>query len=161
MIAPLDFEPSVLQQHKALTCDSIAMLLARACLADCRFASARGHRKVVRHHPNGDSFSTIGATCSSRFHETIKDTLDFSAARRQVIDATKDDSQKEMLTKDSSFQKFEQGHGKCDSTVQELENVGIRLNRKPPDVTVRPTKGGGLYSNLFSCSGFALSAAQV
>lgn len=29
------------------------------------------------------------------------------------------------------------------STLQELENVGIRLNKKPPDVTVRPTKGGG------------------
>lgn len=42
-----------------------------------------------------------------------------------VLDPTKDDAQKEMLTK-------------------ELENVGIRLNRKPPDVTVRQTKGGGL-----------------
>ena len=31
---------------------------------------------------------------------------------------------------------------------QELENVGIRLNRKPPDVTVRQTKGGGAEDTL-------------
>ena len=33
--------------------------------------------------------------------------------------------------------------------MQELENVGIRLNRKPPDVSVRPTKGGGALTNHF------------
>lgn len=45
-----------------------------------------------------------------------------------VIDATKDDAQKEMLTK-------------------ELDNVGIRLNKKPPNVSVKETKGGGVKFN--------------
>jgi len=45
-----------------------------------------------------------------------------------VMDPTKDDSQKDLLTK-------------------ELENIGIRLNKKPPDVTVTKTNGGGLKYN--------------
>jgi len=45
-----------------------------------------------------------------------------------VIDPTKDDAQKDMLTK-------------------ELENIGIRLNRRPPDVSVTKTTGGGLKFN--------------
>merc|ERR1719263_1505850 len=38
-----------------------------------------------------------------------------------VLDATKEDTQKALLTK-------------------ELENIGIRLNRRPPDVTMTKTK---------------------
>jgi len=45
-----------------------------------------------------------------------------------VLDATKEDTQKAMLTK-------------------ELENIGIRLNKEPPAVTVKQTKGGGLKFN--------------
>jgi len=45
-----------------------------------------------------------------------------------VVDATKEDAQIPLLTK-------------------ELENVGIRLNRHPPDVSCAKTKGGGLKFN--------------
>lgn len=45
-----------------------------------------------------------------------------------VLDATKDDAQKLMLTK-------------------ELEDVGIRLNRKPPQISVTRTKTGGFKFN--------------
>jgi len=45
-----------------------------------------------------------------------------------IIDATKEDAQKEMLTK-------------------ELYNIGVRLNRIPPDVSFTQTKGGGLKFN--------------
>jgi len=45
-----------------------------------------------------------------------------------VLDPTKEDTQKEMLT-------------------TELENIGIRLNRRPPDVSFTKTKGGGLRFN--------------
>lgn len=45
-----------------------------------------------------------------------------------VLDPTKEDTQKELLTK-------------------ELENIGIRLNRRPPDVSFTKTKGGGLKFN--------------
>jgi len=45
-----------------------------------------------------------------------------------VLDPTKDDAQKEMLTR-------------------ELNNIGIRLNKRPPDVTYNKTKGGGLKFN--------------
>merc|ERR1719356_1682000 len=45
-----------------------------------------------------------------------------------VLDPTKEDTQKDLLTK-------------------ELEAIGIRLNRRPPDVTVTKTKGGGLKFN--------------
>uniref|UniRef100_A0A0G4H1I1 OBG-type G domain-containing protein n=1 Tax=Chromera velia CCMP2878 TaxID=1169474 RepID=A0A0G4H1I1_9ALVE len=45
-----------------------------------------------------------------------------------VLDATKDDSQKEKLE-------------------AELEAVGIRLNRRPPDIYFKPKKGGGLNFN--------------
>jgi len=45
-----------------------------------------------------------------------------------VLDPTKDDAQKPLLTK-------------------ELENIGIRLNKVPPDVGFTKTKGGGLRFN--------------
>lgn len=45
-----------------------------------------------------------------------------------VLDATKDDAQKQMLTK-------------------ELEDVGIRLNRQPPKISITRTKTGGLKFN--------------
>lgn len=45
-----------------------------------------------------------------------------------VLDPTKDDAQRDMLTK-------------------ELETVGIRINRRPPDVSFTRTKGGGLKFN--------------
>lgn len=45
-----------------------------------------------------------------------------------VLDPTKEDTQKQMLT-------------------QELENIGIRLNRRPPDVSFTKTNGGGLKFN--------------
>lgn len=45
-----------------------------------------------------------------------------------VLDPTKDDNQKTLLT-------------------QELEAIGIRLNRAPPDVGFNRTKGGGLKFN--------------
>uniref|UniRef100_A0A7S2VLN5 OBG-type G domain-containing protein n=1 Tax=Zooxanthella nutricula TaxID=1333877 RepID=A0A7S2VLN5_9DINO len=45
-----------------------------------------------------------------------------------VLDPTKEDTQKDLLTK-------------------ELEAIGIRLNRRPPDVTVTKCKGGGLKFN--------------
>merc|ERR1712039_1157684 len=44
------------------------------------------------------------------------------------LDPTKDDSQKDLLTK-------------------ELEDIGIRLNKRPPDVSFHRTKGGGLKFN--------------
>lgn len=45
-----------------------------------------------------------------------------------VLDAAKGEEQKKKLTK-------------------ELELVGIRLNRSPPDINFVPTKGGGLRFN--------------
>mmetsp|Transcript_2779 Transcript_2779/g.8903 ORF Transcript_2779/g.8903 Transcript_2779/m.8903 type:complete len:408 (+) Transcript_2779:111-1334(+) len=45
-----------------------------------------------------------------------------------VLDPTKDDAQKDMLTK-------------------ELDNIGIRLNKRPPDVSLTKTKVGGLKFN--------------
>mmetsp|Transcript_15139 Transcript_15139/g.32651 ORF Transcript_15139/g.32651 Transcript_15139/m.32651 type:complete len:414 (-) Transcript_15139:87-1328(-) len=45
-----------------------------------------------------------------------------------VLDATKDDSQKQLLTK-------------------ELEDVGIRLNKRPPKISVTRTKTGGFKFN--------------
>lgn len=45
-----------------------------------------------------------------------------------VLDPTKEDTQKPLLTK-------------------ELENIGIRLNRKPADIGFARTKGGGLKYN--------------
>eukprot|EP00928_Gymnodinium_smaydae_P009583 TRINITY_DN13595_c0_g1_i1.p1 TRINITY_DN13595_c0_g1~~TRINITY_DN13595_c0_g1_i1.p1 ORF type:complete len:440 (+),score=133.98 TRINITY_DN13595_c0_g1_i1:105-1424(+) len=45
-----------------------------------------------------------------------------------MLDATKEDAQIEYLTK-------------------ELENIGLRLNKKPPDVSFSRTKGGGLKFN--------------
>mmetsp|Transcript_62183 Transcript_62183/g.140069 ORF Transcript_62183/g.140069 Transcript_62183/m.140069 type:complete len:438 (-) Transcript_62183:33-1346(-) len=45
-----------------------------------------------------------------------------------VLDPTKEDTQKELLTK-------------------ECENIGIRLNKKPPDISFTKTKGGGLKFN--------------
>ena len=45
-----------------------------------------------------------------------------------VLDATKDDTQKEKLEK-------------------ELECVGIRLNKQPPDITLNIKKGGGVKFN--------------
>jgi len=45
-----------------------------------------------------------------------------------VLDPTKEDTQKDLLTK-------------------ELEAIGIRMNRRPPDVTVTKTNGGGLRFN--------------
>lgn len=45
-----------------------------------------------------------------------------------VLDATKDNAQRDMLTK-------------------ELEDVGIRLNRKPPAISVTKTKTGGFKFN--------------
>jgi hypothetical protein len=45
-----------------------------------------------------------------------------------ALDVSKDDTQKEMLTK-------------------ELDNIGIRLNRRPPQVSYTQTKGGGLKFN--------------
>jgi len=45
-----------------------------------------------------------------------------------VLDPTKDDTQKDLL-------------------IKELEAIGIRLNRTPPDVSFTRTKGGGLRFN--------------
>lgn len=45
-----------------------------------------------------------------------------------VLDPTKDDSQKQLLT-------------------QELENIGMRLNKRPPDMSFNKTSGGGLKFN--------------
>jgi small GTP-binding protein len=45
-----------------------------------------------------------------------------------VLDPTKDDNQQEMLTK-------------------ELEAIGIRVNKKPPDISYKVTKGGGVKFN--------------
>lgn len=45
-----------------------------------------------------------------------------------IVDATKEDTQVPMLTK-------------------ELENIGLRLNRRPPNVSFTKTKGGGLKFN--------------
>mmetsp|Transcript_117201 Transcript_117201/g.336226 ORF Transcript_117201/g.336226 Transcript_117201/m.336226 type:complete len:411 (+) Transcript_117201:119-1351(+) len=45
-----------------------------------------------------------------------------------VLDPTKEDTQKELLTR-------------------ELEQIGIRLNKKPPDISFTKTKGGGLKFN--------------
>jgi ribosome-interacting GTPase 1 len=45
-----------------------------------------------------------------------------------VLDPTKDDAQRDMLTK-------------------ELETVGIRINRRPPDVSYNKTAAGGLKFN--------------
>mmetsp|Transcript_32853 Transcript_32853/g.83148 ORF Transcript_32853/g.83148 Transcript_32853/m.83148 type:complete len:442 (-) Transcript_32853:71-1396(-) len=45
-----------------------------------------------------------------------------------VLDPTKEDTQKDLLTK-------------------ELEAIGIRLNRKPPDVTITKTTGSGIRFN--------------
>lgn len=45
-----------------------------------------------------------------------------------VLDPTKDDTQKELLTR-------------------ELENIGIRINCRPPDLSFARTKGGGLKFN--------------
>jgi len=45
-----------------------------------------------------------------------------------VLDPTKEDTQRELLTR-------------------ELENIGIRLNSRPPDVSFARTKGGGLKFN--------------
>ena len=81
----------------------------------------------------------------------VRSSLANEAARAgrwldQVLDATKDDAQKEMLTKDL-LQRLADAEAQAslfEPCAEELENVGIRLNRKPPDVTVRPTKGGGI-----------------
>lgn len=45
-----------------------------------------------------------------------------------MLDASKAEIQKELLTK-------------------ELESVGIRINKKPPDITLRPKKTGGVSIN--------------
>lgn len=45
-----------------------------------------------------------------------------------ILDATKDDAQRQLLTK-------------------ELEDVGIRLNRKPPNISITRTKTGGFKFN--------------
>lgn len=46
-----------------------------------------------------------------------------------ILDATKDDCQQQLLTR-------------------ELEAVGIRLNKKPPNISLRIKKGGGLTVNF-------------
>jgi len=70
----------------------------------------------------------VGASAGRGRGRQVIATAKSSDIIMMVLDPTKEDTQKALLTK-------------------ELENIGIRLNRRPPDVTVTRTKGGGLKFN--------------